>query len=255
MAEQPKKKVTIVTKKKPSGAAQPPPEAAPAGAKKTSSKPKGGLLDLQRLLDFPAGLAEGAREVWMAGIGALSTVEEAGAEVFHQLVKKGEHWERESRQRLAAAQQGVSAAVEGARQKAEDLAEVPGELTEKLEARIQRAVEESVEGVLHRLNVPTRDEVRELIRRVDALAGKVDALQGRLRAEQAAPAAAAITLIRVAPHEEGWAVEQDGAAGSIHGTKAEAIRAGRSLARASEPSRLVILKQDGTEQDSFSYGE
>lgn len=258
MAEQPKKKVTIVTKKKTSDEKAGAPAAAPAPKKKE----KGGLLDLQRLLDFPAGLAEGAREVWMAGIGALSSVEEAGSDLFAQLVRKGEAWERESRKRLAEAQQSVSAAVGGARQTAEDLAEMPAELSGRLEAGVRGALEESIEGVLHRLNVPTREEVRELTRRVERLAGKVDALQERLRAERAAREAAAAaagaaerTVVRVVPQEEGWAVERDGAAASTHGTKAEALRAGRSLARGQEPSLLVVLKQDGTEQDTIAYGE
>lgn len=59
----------------------------------------------------------------------------------------------------------------------------------------------------------------------------------------------------VVPRERGWAVICEGAerAASLHDTKAEAVRAGRDLARTHE-SELVIHGQDGAIQDSDSYG-
>ena len=301
-----KKKVTIVAKKKkaPGAADASSPKAgtkavAKAGTK-TSSKKKG-LLDalpgvpslpslpsLPDLLDFPAGVADSAREIWMAGIGALSTVEEAGAEWFDGLVKKGEHWERESRKALTAATKQAGAAAEGAKQTAGDLAKKPLQWSSAAEAEVQRIVEQSVEGVLHRMNVPTHDEVQDLIQRVQTLTGKVDALSARtkLKATPAkktkavsnkasaqpsakksvakkAPvkqtqtaAATTDTVYHVVPHDEGWAVEKEGAsrASSVHSTKSDAVSAGRDLAKGSEPSRLVVHRQNGTIQDNFSYG-
>lgn len=274
MAE--KKKVTIVTKKKKSSGAadasspKPGAKAAP-GTKKKASKKSGllGLPSLPDLLDFPAGLADSAREVWMAGIGALSTVEEMGAELFDQLVKKGENWEQESRKMLTSATKQAGAAVEGARATAENLSQKPLAWSSAVEAQVERLVEESIEGVLHRMNVPTHDEVQDLIGRVSALSGKVDALSARLKLEKAdrataKPAAAtkpagsaSATTFHVVPHDEGWAVEKEGAsrATSVHSVKAEAVKAGRERAKAGASGRLVIHRQDGTIQDTFSYGE
>ena len=301
MAE--KKKVTIVTRKKKAGKATSPgaadassPEAgAKVGARKTVPKPaaskkKSGLLpglpSLPDLLDFPAGVAEGAREVWMAGIGALSTVEEVGGALFQSLVQKGESWEEASRKKLTAASKTAGAAVEGAKATAGSLSQMPLAWSEAVEAQVQRVVEDSVEGVLHRLNVPTHDEVQDLIARVGTLTGKVDALTQQMhaaRAEGAAPPAPKAVsaskaasaskatpspkatpsasddapVYHVVPHEEGWAVEREGAsrATSVHSTKSEATAAGRERAKAAAAGRLVLHRQDGTIQDAFSYGE
>jgi poly(hydroxyalkanoate) granule-associated protein len=269
MAE--KKKVTIVTKKKKSsgGSTGPAKKAAAAeakaGTKKVAAKKKSGPLglpSLPELMDFPAGLAENAREVWMAGIGALSTVEEMGAGLFQQLVQKGEHWEEESRKKLTAATKQAGAAVEGARSTAGSIGQKPLAWTSAVEAQVERLVEESIEGVLHRMNVPTHDEVKDLIERVTTLSAKVDTLSARLKLEKAERAAApadavSTTVLHVVPHDEGWAVEKEGAsrASSVHATKAEAVKTGRERAKAGTSGRLVIHRQDGTVQDSFSYGE
>jgi poly(hydroxyalkanoate) granule-associated protein len=304
MADQPKKKVTIVAKKKapstgtpnaatgaasgtgatdPTAAAAGRASAAAAGASEGGDRKKpsdrGGLLDLHRLLDFPAGVADQAREVWMAGIGALSTVEEAGQAIFDELVRKGERWEQDSRQKLVGAKQQAENAADRAKSAAQDLSRVPAGLAAGAEAQIQRVVEDTVEGVLHRLGVPTHEEVRELIRRVETLSGKVDSLMARLQ-EQAAepvgppPAAPADeremvagqktqqasvpgegTVYHVTPATDGWVVQREGTsrASSSHGTKAKALSAGRELARKHAPSTLVVYRQDGTIQDRVSY--
>lgn len=265
MAE--KKKVTIVTKKKKSsGSTAGSKQAAAepkAGTKKAAAKKSGplGLPSLPELMDFPAGLAENARDVWMAGIGALSTVEEMGSGLFQQLVQKGEHWEQESRKKLTAATKQAGAAVEGARSTAESMSQKPLAWTNAVEAQVERLVEETIEGVLHRMNVPTHDEVKDLIARVTTLSAKVDALSARLKLEKAERTAGqtadAVSTFHVVPHDEGWAVEKEGAAraSSVHATKAEATKTGRERAKAGASGRLVIHRQDGTVQDTFSYGE
>lgn len=61
--------------------------------------------------------------------------------------------------------------------------------------------------------------------------------------------------VHVVPHPEGWAVKREGAdrASSVHDRKADALDAGRDLARKDEVE-LVIHGQDGKIQDSDSYG-
>jgi uncharacterized protein YjbJ (UPF0337 family) len=52
----------------------------------------------------------------------------------------------------------------------------------------------------------------------------------------------------VRPHaEKGWKVEAEGArrASSVHLTKAEAVAAGKELARSRTPSQVLIYKKDG----------
>ena len=61
--------------------------------------------------------------------------------------------------------------------------------------------------------------------------------------------------IHVVPHEDGWATKKEGAsrAGSVHDTKADALEQAREQAKR-EHVELVIHRQDGTIQDSDSYG-
>ena len=57
------------------------------------------------------------------------------------------------------------------------------------------------------------------------------------------------------PKEEDWVVRTEGSDQdlSLHDTKESAVEAARGIARAHEPSRLVVHRSDGTIQTSYSY--
>jgi uncharacterized protein YjbJ (UPF0337 family) len=61
----------------------------------------------------------------------------------------------------------------------------------------------------------------------------------------------------VLPHSDGgWKVQTEGArrASSVHRTKAEAVAAGKELARRQAPSQLLVYKKDGVEvQEDKTY--
>lgn len=59
----------------------------------------------------------------------------------------------------------------------------------------------------------------------------------------------------VRPHEEGWQVKREGAdrASSVHPTKAEALDAGRDLAKGSQ-GELRITDKHGVLRDSDTFG-
>lgn len=59
----------------------------------------------------------------------------------------------------------------------------------------------------------------------------------------------------VGPHDDGWQVKRDGAerASSVHDKKADAVEAGKSLAKESG-GELRIKGQDGRIQNSNTYG-
>jgi len=48
-------------------------------------------------MEVATGLAQRAREMWLAGLGALSLAEEAGTKVFDALVEEGKSWEEQRR--------------------------------------------------------------------------------------------------------------------------------------------------------------
>lgn len=59
----------------------------------------------------------------------------------------------------------------------------------------------------------------------------------------------------VRPAEDGWAVSREGADApeSTHGTKKEAISAGRKVAGSRSPSTLVLHYADGRVQERVTY--
>ena len=117
-------------------------------------------------------IRESAERVWLAGLGALALTEEQGARFFKTLVKRGENLERLTRtaweRNLATVRRAPRAAAR----------------------RVSANAQSSMDGVLHRLGVPTGGEINRLSRRVASLA---DSLEKRppARARRRAKAAAA----------------------------------------------------------------
>jgi poly(hydroxyalkanoate) granule-associated protein len=229
--------------------------------KKTkSSKGKAKKKDFFGLADLPDELAERGREIWLAGLGALSMAEEEGVKLFNTLVSKGEAWEQEGRKQLGAAKDKLDAAREKVASAVGEAASKGSKITE-LDTLILSKVEDTVEAVLERLGVPTHAEVKDLAGKVEKLSAEVVALAKVMeRGKNGAPAskeepATRKIVYHVVPRGEEWVVKQEGVAEpfSVSATKKEALEAGRTLAKAHMPSRLVTHKQDGTVQESVTY--
>ena len=107
-------------------------------------------------------LKESAHRIWLAGLGALAAAGEEGTKVFDRLVDRGREYE--SRGREEARKQ-----YEGARSSADDLWET---WSGKLDDAVTKA--------LHRMGVPSRDEIRTLTQRVEELNAKVEMLKPRV---------------------------------------------------------------------------
>ena len=109
-------------------------------------------------------LKESANKVWLAGLGALATVGEEGGKLFEQLVKKGETFEPK-----------VMSQVE----KAKDRFDEAKVKAEKAWTKIEGSIDDRVTAAIHRIGVPTRDEIKELSKRVAELTSKVEDLKPR----------------------------------------------------------------------------
>ncbi|MES1243935.1 MAG: phasin family protein [Acidobacteriota bacterium] len=107
-------------------------------------------------------LKDSAHRIWLAGLGALAAAGDEGTKMFDRLVDRGREYE--SRGREEARKQ-----YEGARSNADDLWKT---FSEKLD--------ESVTKALHRMGVPSRDEIHNLTRRVEELNAKVEMLKPRV---------------------------------------------------------------------------
>jgi len=105
---------------------------------------------------------QSARNVWLAGVGALAMAEDEGSKFFDDLVKKGATYETRNRKRL-------SAMLDQVKDWRGDVSAVFGKLTAPVNAAMEKA--------MHRLGVPTRKEIATLTKRVEELTKAVEKSQ------------------------------------------------------------------------------
>lgn len=119
-----------------------------------------------------------AHRIWLAGLGALAAAEEEGSKLFSRLVDRGRDVESRGKVEVDKVVDKASKAADKAKAKA-------GGAWDDLGSK----VDDTITSALHRLGVPTRDEIRTLTQRVEELNAKVELL--RPRVTHAAPASAA----------------------------------------------------------------
>lgn len=114
-------------------------------------------------------LKESVHRIWLAGLGALAAAEEEGSKLFSRLVDRGRDVESKGKVEVDK----VKAEVDKMKTKAESTFDTWGDkLGEKFDDRLT--------ATLHRLGVPTRDEIRNLTQRVEELNAKVEQLKPRV---------------------------------------------------------------------------
>jgi poly(hydroxyalkanoate) granule-associated protein len=123
---------------------------------------------LKNIVEAPAvaNIRESANRIWLAGLGAFAKTQEEGEKLFQSMVKEGEKVEKR-------AKKTASARVEEAKGK---VIEFRGKANEQFD-RLEELFQERVAQVLHRLGVPTQDDIQELTKRVEALNESVMALK------------------------------------------------------------------------------
>lgn len=119
---------------------------------------------------IPFGLGEGVRDVWLAGLGALSVVEDQGAKLYRALVQEGKNWEKARRKETEAALNETEARTEETLEAAQ----------ETVDEQVVRRVREGVDAALDRAGVPTRAAMDDLRQQVNELAKKTDRLAAQL---------------------------------------------------------------------------
>lgn len=121
---------------------------------------------------MPEEVRESAHKIWLAGLGAMSVAEEEGSKLFKNLVEKGKTWEGKGREAVSDAKGDVEEVVDRAKGRAENMWD-----------RAEERLDDTVGSALHRLGVPSRDEIATLTRRVEELTRVVEKLK-----DQPAPA-------------------------------------------------------------------
>lgn len=197
------------------------------------------------LKSLPDEVTGHAREVWLAGLGALQRLEQEGDKVFETLVERGKQYEEKRRDQ-------IEEATETLRDRQESFTQDVTERLDNATKSVEKAVSDTLSGTLGRFGVPTRDEVRGLSRRVGELSRKLEALSEMLDAQRTAVQE---RVLHVVPGSDGWIVTLEGEDDpvSAHDTKKEAVSTARKTAKEHTPSQLVVHKQDRSVQESFSY--
>lgn len=101
-----------------------------------------------------------ARQMWMAGLGAFVKTGQEGGRLFSTLVEEGEQFQEKVSKKTSSQVNDTVDTV---------MNQASGQW-EKLEA----ILEDRVIKVLDKLGVPTKDDVTELIEKIDKLQGAVE---------------------------------------------------------------------------------
>lgn len=107
-------------------------------------------------------LKESAHRIWLAGLGALAAAGEEGTKMFDRLVDRGRDYEAKGR--------------DEAKKQYADVKSSADELWETWSGKLDDAVTRA----LHRMGVPSRDEIHNLTQRVEELNAKVEMLKPRV---------------------------------------------------------------------------
>jgi poly(hydroxyalkanoate) granule-associated protein len=119
--------------------------------------------------DTQNDIMESAHKVWLAGLGAVAMAEEEGGKLFSSLLDKGQKLEGKSREQVEKAKGTVA----GMKTVAESYWETFG-----------RTVDDQMTAVIHRIGVPTKDEIEALTKKVEDLTVAVDNLRTKSTAKR-----------------------------------------------------------------------
>ncbi|HNS03003.1 MAG TPA: phasin family protein [Anaerolineae bacterium] len=116
------------------------------------------------------GMAAAVRRVLMAGVGVVALTKDEIEDFVGKLIERGEIAEQDGR-RL------VTEVLHRRRDKTEEVMEKMQDETEKQVARAESMLDQRIEGILSRLNVPSKGDIDMLSEKISLLAEKVDALK------------------------------------------------------------------------------
>jgi poly(hydroxyalkanoate) granule-associated protein len=109
---------------------------------------------------------ESAYKIWLAGLGAVAYAQETGGKLFNDLVKRGR--EMEAHSRLSTPDMTVT--LRGATDRATTAWK-----------QLSKGVDEQMTAALHRMGVPTRNEIATLGKRVELLTASIEKLKPKAR--------------------------------------------------------------------------
>ncbi|AEG91949.1 phasin family protein [Ramlibacter tataouinensis] len=121
---------------------------------------------------FADTIKESASQIWLAGLGAFAKAQQEGGKVFESLVKDGQTLQRKTQ---AAAEEKLSEA-------SQRMASMAGDLSAKASGqwdKLETIFEERVSRALHRLGVPSSQDLATMAARIEELERTVARLSAR----------------------------------------------------------------------------
>ncbi len=107
------------------------------------------------------GVKDAGRHVWLAGLGAIDSVDKGGRGLFSDLVARGERLEARERPVL------------------EERFRKVGDRVAELRDQLEHRVEDRLAGALQRFGVPDRGEVQQLIERIEKLTRQIEGMTAK----------------------------------------------------------------------------
>lgn len=223
-------------------------------------------------------VADSARDVWRAGLGAFSVAQqesdkffEQGNKLFDKLVSEGQKLEKSTLKTAEANVADLKKRANKARNEFESNADSARKQVAGNWDKLEGMFEQRVRQVLNRVGVATSDELNELTAHLDELNTRVSSVTAKTAktarrkkpaTRKAATKSTAASVARaqsfhLLPDGDSWVVRAEGDNDdiSVHKTKRTALNSARGIAQANEPSHLVVHRADGTIQTSYAYGD
>ena len=120
-----------------------------------------------------------ARKVVLAGMGAVALTLEEAQEFVEKLVERGEIAETDAQKLMQEVRKRAQRSEKEATKVAKKAEKTTKGAVKKAEGVLEGALEETVEGVLKGLNVPSKSDVDALSQKIGDLSRKVDALRSK----------------------------------------------------------------------------
>ena len=126
------------------------------------------------LLDTPLtqNVRDFARQIWLAGLGAFARAQDEGSKFFETLVQEGQAVDARMKKTADETIEPMKSGVEIMKGKVEEMRERATGAWNKLEEVFQSRVARA----LHRLGVPTREDIQQLFQQVDLLSKNIQEL-------------------------------------------------------------------------------
>ena len=115
---------------------------------------------------------ESAHLIWLAGLGAFARAQNEGSKFFETLVQEGQAVDARMKKTADETIEPMKTGVEIMKGKVEEMRERATGAWNKLEEVFQSRVARA----LHRLGVPTREDIQQLFQKVDLLSKNIQEL-------------------------------------------------------------------------------